>query len=492
MKGGPLIMNLIEDDILERFKMVIESNLGLSVRTEDNESFRKTLRARMKIHGIVTPEEYLCFLESGSMAGKKEWKALILLTTTGESYFFRDKGHFHLLQNSILPELITNKERLRSLRIWSAGCSTGEEPYSIAILLDMLLPDLNGWRIDILGTDINEEFLQKAERGIYSEWSFRLLDKEIQRKYFTRHPEGWKIQEHVKKMVKFQYGNLMEAGFYSHYPEICNMDIIICRNVFIYFKAESVSSVFKNFIQILNQEGYLITGHGELYGLNLTGLRQIMSPDAVIYKKTLEPKVPDPPIARSPEPIKENKSAKDKVKQIVTKELAASKKVETKPHTTMPDVQELISTGRYAEAVEKTAKLELANRDKSIIMLSIAQAYANSGKYEHAESCCRKSITLHAESADPYFLLAQIAEAQGNDEEAKLLLNKTIYLNPACIPAYCELGGLFERHNDHARAKKYRITAIELLITLPAQMIVKPYDIAAGELLAYIRDLIKP
>ncbi len=485
-------MKYIDDKLLERFKRLVSDHIGFCIREGDNETFRKALIAEMKRLNIVEPAGYLCFLESDTVESKQQWKTLIISITTGESYFFRDKGHFFLLQSSILPELIKNKEIERSLRIWCAGCSTGEEPYSVAILLDMLLEDKRGWNIFITGTDINDESVKKAKRGRYSPWSFRLVDKAIKEKYFKRRQDEWEINENIKKMVNFQYGNLIEDGFFSQKPELCNMDIIICRNVFIYFNKEAVASVLDKFINALNDGGYLITGHGELRGHDLMNLSQIMYPEAVIYKKTLESKRRTPEIALSPEVRKEKKDLEFKIKPVLKSPLAVSVSSNKKPMDPKPDIGELIKKGRCTEAINKAEGLLNKCKDDIDMLCLMAQAYANSGDYDKAESVCRGAMNINANAADPYFLLANIAEARGNDEEAKDLFRKAIYLNPSFIAAYCELAGIYEKGNDIPRAKKARSTAIELLKYLPSSSSVKPYDITAGELLAYVLALIRP
>lgn len=481
-------MKQIGTEELESFRKLVQNRIGLSIRTEDSESLRKNLLIRMKNLNISSPHEYFRLLESETDESKKEWKALILVSTTGESYFFRDKGHFHLLQHTILPELIQRKQNSRSLRIWSAGCSTGEEPYSVAILLDKLLPDINEWKIDIFGTDINDEYLRKAERGIYSDWSFRLVDKEIQKKYFDRHPDGWEIHENLKVNVRFTYGNLMEAGFFSKYPEVSDIDLIICRNVFIYFKIEAVAAVISNFTKIMNTEGYLITGHGELHGLDLSGLKQIMSPEAVIYKKTTNGTKQSPATVQTPELPK--KKTVHTVKTVpVTREFPILK-IKTVPHDPVPELEKLLIQRRYTDVIEQGNRSLQVHKGDCRIPFIVAQAYANTGDYENAENFSRKAITANTDFPDPYFLLAQIAEVRAHDEEAKFLLNKVIYLDSAFIAAYCELGALHERHNDHDRALKFRNTAIKLLMSVPADSTVKPYNIPAGELLASVSSLV--
>lgn len=482
-------MKQINDSLLEQFRDLVSDYIGLSIRQEDKETFRAALIWQMKRLHFVEPEAYLNFLRSDLGESKQGWKALIISITTGESYFFRDKGLFFLLQNTILPELIKKNIHRQSLRIWNAGCATGEEPYSVAILLDMLIADLKKWDISIIGTDINEESLAKAVAGIFSEWSFRMVDKDIKGKYFKKHPDGWKIHDEIKKMVKFQYGNLMEADFYSKNPDIHDMDIIICRNVFIYFKKPAVSSVFTKFTTLLNNDGYLITGHGELHGHFQMDMQQIMYPEAVIYKKKVGLNYQFPEIPRIPECSKEKKpDVKIKVKQL-SQPVMPVKQVKIKSRDPQPEIAELISKGRYAEAIARATTYLQEYKDHPDILCLLANAYANSGEYEKAESCCKRAVRSNADSAEPYFLLAHIAEARGNDEKAKDLFRKALYLNPACIAAYCELGGLYEKENDLSRAKKARITAIELLMALPSRAPVKPYDITAGELLKYVEYL---
>ena len=138
----------------------------------------------MKALKLAAPEDYYLLLQSDSAESRSEWRQLIINLTNSESYFFRDKGQLALLQNRILPELIERNKVQRTLRIWSAGCSTGEEPYTLAMLVDQLLPRQIGWNVFILGTDINENSLAIARRAAYTSWSFRMVDPGLRTRYF--------------------------------------------------------------------------------------------------------------------------------------------------------------------------------------------------------------------------------------------------------------------------------------------------------------------
>ena len=179
----------------------------------------------MKNLNLSIPEKYYQLLEADTEQSQKEWRKLIVLLTTTESYFLRDIGQFKLLEKVILPKIIEYKNQLKevfwfepfSLRIWSAGCSTGEEAYSLAILIQKLLPNWDNWNILILGTDINEEALEKAKQGIYSPWSFRLVNPGLQQQYFNQHKNEWIIEDKLVKNVKFRYGNLVKDDYLQIY-----------------------------------------------------------------------------------------------------------------------------------------------------------------------------------------------------------------------------------------------------------------------------------
>lgn len=165
--------------------------------------------------------------------------------TVGETYFFREKRGFDLLEEHILPELIGSRRGVQKhLRIWSAGCATGEEPYSIAILLHQVLPDLKDWDITILATDMNPRFLQRASEGVYGEWSFRDTPIWIKERYFKKkESHRFEILPQIQRMVTFSYLNLAEDADPSFLNHPQAIDVIFCRNVLIYFAPERAKAL---------------------------------------------------------------------------------------------------------------------------------------------------------------------------------------------------------------------------------------------------------
>lgn len=192
------------------------------------------------------------------------WQRLVNTLVNKESHFFRDHDQYKLLRQKILPELIERRSPEKQLTIWSAGCSTGEEAYSVAILLKELIPDIDDWQITIIGTDISLASLAIAEQGTYTDWSFRSLDQDIRDRYFTQEDGQYQINQDIQDLVQFYPLNLRE----SMLPwAIASVDLILCRHVFIHLNEQAITHVLEQLQISLHSEGYLVTGHGELYGL---------------------------------------------------------------------------------------------------------------------------------------------------------------------------------------------------------------------------------
>src|SRR3989304_4466533 len=214
--------------LLRLFRQIISEKSGLYIREQDNKKLIDTISSRIKILRLSSENEYYQLLNSDK--NKPECQEFITSLTTGETYFFRDKGQFSLLKNYLLPELIEKQMKDKTLKIWSAGCSTGEEAYSIAILVNELIKNppipplvkggeggLEDWNIQIIGTDINEDALKKARRGYYRDWSFRMVSEDIKKQWFRKAKEGWRLNKDIIEMVKFESVDLINDKFKCSY-----------------------------------------------------------------------------------------------------------------------------------------------------------------------------------------------------------------------------------------------------------------------------------
>lgn len=272
----------------QAFIRLIAKHTGLEIRERDRATLSEKIFLRMKALQLPFPENYYQLLESPTFDSHQEWQKLVVLLTNLESYFFRDKEQFNLLKNHILPELINRKKSNKALRICSAGCSTGEEPYSLAILLKELLPDLEEWNLLILGIDINPEALQKARTGIYRPWSFRNTNAAIEQRYFRLINNHYHLDAQIKQMLTFQTLNLVKDPLPQPNSELQDFDLILCRNVFIYFEASTIAKVLDKFYHALQPFGYLITGHAELYGQDLSQFQTKVFPESLVYQRQVD------------------------------------------------------------------------------------------------------------------------------------------------------------------------------------------------------------
>ncbi len=239
----------------------IYKHTGLHFEEKKIYFVKKRLSTRMKLLGIDSPKEYLWRLKYGDPQGR-ELQELINLLTTNETYFFREFDQLAVFAENCLQEVCEAKEEqgVKKLRIWSAGCSTGEEPYTLSIILLEMVDRYHAWDIEILATDIDTKVLEQAKKGVYSKRSVKDVPEEYLKKYFLKDGDTYKVKFSVKKPVKFRHLNLMDE---KKMRLITGIDFIFCRNVLIYFDENSRRAVVSNFYESLNNGGYIFLGHSE-------------------------------------------------------------------------------------------------------------------------------------------------------------------------------------------------------------------------------------
>ena len=250
---------------LNLFSRFVEARLGLCFPPERWPDLEKGLQSAAVELGFDDPEGCADWFLNSEVR-REQIELLATHLTVGETYFFRDMPVFVALENHVLPALIAQKRRTsRRIRLWSAGCCTGEEPYSLAILLRQLLPDLADWNVTILGTDVNPRFLQKAFLGIYTPWSFRGMEKNLQERCFLRAEGGrFKVRPEVASMVTFAPLNLATDAYPSILTNTNAIDVLLCRNVLMYFSKEQAAKVTAQLLDCLVEEGWFFAGPTEI------------------------------------------------------------------------------------------------------------------------------------------------------------------------------------------------------------------------------------
>lgn len=250
----------MSDDEFQLLRDCVYGHCGIFFEQDSKYILEKRLSKRLTDLNLTTFYDYYHYLKYNRNK-EQELMDIMDVLTTNETYFFRESFQLKAFSDEIIPELIKSKSARgnRSLRIWSAGCSTGEEPYTIAMLISSI-PELKGWNIEIIGTDISQKVLQHARRAVYGKSSFRATEEQDLRRYFTQQDEGYKVNDSIRELVTISHLNLFDS---HRLTMLGKLDLIFCRNVIIYFDQAAKKRVIESFHSALYDGGFLLLGHSE-------------------------------------------------------------------------------------------------------------------------------------------------------------------------------------------------------------------------------------
>jgi chemotaxis protein methyltransferase CheR len=236
---------------------LLEARTGQQLTLSRRWRIETALSALLRERSISTLDELITILVMGKEPSLSQKVVEALLNN--ETYFFRDRAPFDVLQRHALPELAKRRHKTKRLRIWSAGCSTGQEVYSLAMLFAEQPEDWRGWTIDILGTDVSTDCIERARRGSYSQFEVqRGLGINQMIKWFEECADGWRAVEPLRKPIRFQVHNLLEPA-----PHPGDFDIVLCRNVLLYLSPERKTLAFERIAAAMAPDGWLMLGAGE-------------------------------------------------------------------------------------------------------------------------------------------------------------------------------------------------------------------------------------
>ncbi|PWC31172.1 protein-glutamate O-methyltransferase CheR [Azospirillum sp. TSO35-2] len=286
------------DPSFPRLKAMVIDATGLAYYADKDAAFAERIHRRLPFGAVTTVGAYLAALEAQGPGGA-EYQGLINELTVGETFFFRYIEQFDALRAVAIPECLRRNQATRLLRIWSAGCSIGPEAYTMEILLKQhFASQLDGWQVHIVGTDINAAFLEQARRGVYGEWAVRGLSPDTLDACFDRQDKLWSVKPMYRQWTSFMPFNLVDGAIPSYPHGIGHFDIILCRNVMIYFDEATRHRLLQNLHDALADGGWLVVGHAEA-GPQMNELFIPVSvPGATLYRRQLERPAPAaPPVA---------------------------------------------------------------------------------------------------------------------------------------------------------------------------------------------------
>jgi chemotaxis protein methyltransferase CheR len=435
--------------------------------------------------GMDREDEYYDRLRGGpSRFVEAELRNLLNLVTVTETCFFRDASQFRLLRDSIMPAVTAAGNRV--LRIWSAGCSSGEEAYSIAMTIaEMgLYGPASGWTIEILGTDLNSAMLEKARGGIYTARAVRNVEGRLLERYFEHDGNTFRLNDEIRRRVTFEFGNLTRTAMPSTGPQ----DIVFCKNVAIYFRPDVAQKLMRGLLDTLTAGGFLFLGHAESLWQMSDGFTLVEHDRAFCYRKVSG--------------AADRMTSTARLKPGPT---AAATTARLKPGTTgitttgVPpavaiDVQYDRCLAAFRAGDWSTAESGLARIIRSWptfmpAYLLLGGVYAHSARYDEAVTQARAVLELSDLEPRAHLLLGMVAARQQLDDEALHSLQRALYLDDSLALAHFWLGNLYRDRGDVAHAcheyenvvRHWERHTLELTEEFAS-------DLTAEQLVAFCRD----
>jgi chemotaxis protein methyltransferase CheR len=414
---------LVGDPLYPRLKEHVVESTGLSYYTDKDPDLARRVSRRLSSLGVNDCAAYLNVLRD-PFRGPPELDALVAEITIAETYFFRHREHFDALRDIVLPNIMARKGAHRNLRIWCAGCADGPEPYSLAILLRREMErELRGWEVTILGTDINRQGLIRAREGKFEEWAFRSTPEDLKRDCFRQEGRFWSIAPQYKECVSFQYHNLVEHSFPSLLNNLSAFDLIICRNVMIYFAPDLMRRLVWQFYKCLVPSAWFLVGPAEPNMSYFKSFRIVNAPGVTLYQK--------------PE------------------QSTGSTNAETIAITTCsPPIL----------CVEFIANDELAQESPDPTIADVSR-HADGGAWEAALQSCQQLLAKENLNATVQFYRALVLEHMAKHPEAEQSLRRAIYLDRKFVLAHYYLGLLLQSRGDPRQAERSFKNTLDLLLT---------------------------
>lgn len=438
-----------EDTAYDALLALVSARTGLTFPPSRRREAEASLRRAMRRAKLSTPAELLIRLSADS----QELDVVVAELAVGETYFFRDSAQFDIVRQKVLPELRRVREPDAIFRFWSSGCATGEEAYSLAILLEQEgLADQSS----ILATDISRDALAKAEKAVYGAWSLRSDDGALAASYFHRKGERFALADHIRRRVRFERLNLV----LDDYPSVTNgtaeMDLILCRNVLIYFDQDTVERIVRRLQECLAQGGWLILGPSDPIPPQCISVDPIVTPAGIVYRRRMADWSRPASTQRAP--------GRDPVAAVV---FSAPDKVSSEPYEPIRDLagetHHAFAAGDYARVITLASKCVA---DPGIRILQI-RSLANLGNLAEAEIIASSARRAHPLNAELHYLHGVLLFGLERLDEAAAAIRRALYLDSGLIVGHMILGAILARRNDVEGARRAYRNALDLSSARP-------------------------
>jgi chemotaxis protein methyltransferase CheR len=467
---------------LARIARAVQERAGLTFPANRIPSAENGIRRAMASLGMADAAQYAEVVKAGGAA----FEELMTELTVGETYFFRESAQLDYVRRNVLPLFEGKRDPENPLRAWSAGCASGEEAYSLSIMLRE-----EGWteRSRVLGTDVARPRLAAARAGVYTRWSLRGVEPEVVDNYFTRRGSRFVLAPEIRQAATFRALNLAESGWPSPATGTTAVDLILCRNVLIYFDRDAMRAVVHRLLSALSDDGWLflgasdppisewarvevvVTGAGLAYRPLRGGATPgppaptMVAPPAAL--PTLEREVPLGTIAQPPLPL-----PVEPVRELPP----PLPRAHIEPEHVPTGIAAAYARREYDRAISLAEEeVEHGGGDPAVWVV-LVRALANRGQLEEAGHACAAALDRHRGSAELLHLHALLLLQGGRAAEAAVAARRALYLDRSMIVAHMVLGAALSRAGDRDGARRAYANALSLAERLPVDTIVPGSD----------------
>jgi len=486
---------------LKKISDFIRENFGIVIKNSSTKELERVVSSSAKILNL-NREQFKKQLLKGKL-NSVEIEVLINSITIGESYFFREKRALELAVEMIKKNISNTRG---GIKIWCAGCSTGEEPYSIAILLNENQL-LNSNEIEIWGTDLNPAFLQKAEKGLYRSWSFRSCPPQIIEKYFRRLEKNtFELKSEITSAVKFKQLNLKEKIYPFPFSSENYFDFVFFRNVIIYFDEITTRETLEKIYFALKNKGYLIVGISELPLINFEKFKPEIFENLKLFKKELnyssaQKNYPNN-LNGSYIEFSEGKRSNPGGKLTFPSGKAfRNPTAKRKPPSEVrfEDLKELFLKGNYFSFISRVEKIKespgkfnLSDAAERELLLMLCKAYSSIGDLNISLKLCQQALNNYNLEPKFFYFLATLFREKGEIEKALEMLDRALFLKKDFILARFLKANLLFRLNKTKQAKLELVTTLNYLNNLSDDQIPDEAEgMSAGSLKIIVNKMIE-
>jgi chemotaxis protein methyltransferase CheR len=446
----------LTDEQFDTLRKVLEKSAGLVHDESRRESLTFAVAGRMEAIGASSPAEYLGLL--GGPTGAPELQQLIDVVTIQETHFFRNPPQIRALRQHVLPELIRRSTALnRPLTIWSAGCSTGEEPYSLAMLVRELMPMATREHVRIIGSDVSATALAFADAARYGARAVQMADPIDLGRWFDIDHGSYAVKDDVRELVDLRLHNLITEAPPFGSGEV---DLLLCRNVTIYFNRTTTKALMSRFYTALGDGGYLFLGHSETLWQMSEAFTLVPLGDAFVYRRD------DGPQGRATLPDRRTEAGDAPI-------LLPERRGRTERRRDLPATQPVptprVPTPRVPTLGVPTPRVPAANGSSAQELVAIARAALADGRYSDAVGAAGRAAKAEPMLVDPHLICGEALVNLGRDADAIRELRQAVYLQPESASALLLLAGALDRQGEPAAAGRAYRSAAATVSDLPAE-----------------------